>query len=112
MRRFARVSPRTPKKRYFATLSADVVYLLTGLLAATFVSLFAAFPKALVFAIASIASFPTIVNSLHQAMEKVGYREPALVTFLVTLSGMELLSIGSAFWGLVFGLNFHRSKGQ
>ncbi len=87
-------------KRYYATLSAGVVYLLTGVFATTFASLFAAFPKSMVFAIAGIALFPTIANSLHQAMQQADYREPALVTFLVTLSGMELLSIGSAFLGL------------
>ncbi len=31
-------------------------------------------------------------------------REAALVTFMVTASGLTLLSIGSAFWGLVAGV--------
>ena len=30
--------------------------------------------------------------------------ESALVTFLVTASGITLLGVGSAFWGLVAGL--------
>jgi benzoate membrane transport protein len=30
-------------------------------------------------------------------------REPALVTFLVSASGVTLLGIGSAFWGLIAG---------
>ena len=30
-------------------------------------------------------------------------REAALITFLVTASGVTLLGIGAAFWGLVTG---------
>jgi benzoate membrane transport protein len=31
-------------------------------------------------------------------------REPALITFLITASGISPLGIGSAFWGLVGGI--------
>jgi benzoate membrane transport protein len=31
-------------------------------------------------------------------------REPALITFLVTASGLHILGIGAAFWGIVAGL--------
>ena len=91
-------------KRYIATVSAGVVYILTGVFAATIATLFAAFPKAMVLALAGLALLATIANSLQKAMDDEAYREAALVTFLVTLSGMSLFNIGSAFWGLVFGL--------
>jgi benzoate membrane transport protein len=32
------------------------------------------------------------------------HRESALITFLVTLSGLSLWGIGSAFWGVVAGM--------
>jgi benzoate membrane transport protein len=92
------------EKRYIASVSAGVFYVLTGVFAATFVALFAAFPEALVLAIAGIALLSTIANSMKQAMEGDEHREPALATFLVTISGMTLWGIGSAFWGIVFGL--------
>ncbi len=31
-------------------------------------------------------------------------REAALITFMVTASGLTLFSIGSAFWGIVAGV--------
>ncbi len=34
-------------------------------------------------------------------------REAALVTFLVTASGMSFLGLSAAFWGLIFGLVTH-----
>jgi benzoate membrane transport protein len=34
-------------------------------------------------------------------------REAALVTFLVTASGMSLFGLSAAFWGLIFGMVTH-----
>jgi benzoate membrane transport protein len=66
--------------------------------------LFAAFPRELVLAIAGFALLGTIGNGLATALREDGTREAALVTFLVTASGLTLWSVGSAFWGLVAGL--------
>ena len=93
-----------PKRRYLAAVWAGVFYLMTGVLGATIASLFAALPKALVAAIAGIALFGTIGNALVGALQDERERDAALVTFLVTASGLTLLGVGSAFWGLVFGL--------
>jgi len=93
-----------PAKRYMAAVSAGVVYLLLGLFAATIGALFAAFPKELVLAVAGLALLGAIGNGLAAAMKDDSQREPALVTFLVTASGLSLFGVGSAFWGLVAGL--------
>jgi len=93
-----------PGRRYMAAVSAGVVYLLLGLFAATIGALFAAFPKELVLAVAGLALLGTIGNGLAAAMKDESQREPALVTFLVTASGLSLFGVGSAFWGLVAGL--------
>ncbi|MBL0166096.1 MAG: benzoate/H(+) symporter BenE family transporter [Propionivibrio sp.] len=60
--------------------------------------------KELVAAIAGIALLGTIGNSLHGALREEGERDAALITFLVTASGLTLVGIGGAFWGLLFGL--------
>lgn len=93
-----------PAQRYRASVWAGVFYLLTGVLGATVASMFAAFPQALITAIAGLALLGTIAGSLHGALAEPQDREAALITFLVTASGLSLLGIGSAFWGLVFGL--------
>ena len=90
-------------KRYIAGVSAGVFYLFAGIFGATITTLFAAFPEALVIAIAGIALLGTITVSLQQAISDPTWREPALITVLVTLSGVELFGVGSAFWGLVAG---------
>jgi benzoate membrane transport protein len=67
------------------------------------VGLLAAFPKALVLAVAGLALLGTIGGGLAAALGEMKWREPALITYLVTLSGVSLLGIGSAFWGVVAG---------
>jgi benzoate membrane transport protein len=93
-----------PARRYVAAVSAGACYLLVGLFGATVAALFAAFPKELIMAIAGIALLGTIGNSLAVALRDERDREPALITFLVTASGLTLGGIGSAFWGLVAGV--------
>jgi len=65
--------------------------------------LLAAFPEAMVISVAGLALLGTIANGLAASLHDVRYREAAIITFLVTLSGVTLLGIGSAFWGLVAG---------
>ncbi len=95
---------RNPQRRYLAAVWAGIFYLLTGLLGATVASIFAALPRELVAAIAGLALLGTIGNSLAAALNDQGERDAALITFLVTASGLTLLGLGSAFWGLLFGL--------
>lgn len=93
-----------PARRYVAAVAAGAFYLLIGLFGATVAALFAALPKELVQVIAGLALFGTIGNGLAAALAREGEREPALVTFLVTASGITLFGIGSAFWGLLAGV--------
>lgn len=92
------------ERRYLAAVWAGIFYLATGILGATVAGLFAALPRELVAAIAGIALFGTIGNSLAAALHDAAERDAALVTFLVTASGLALFGIGSAFWGLLAGL--------
>jgi benzoate membrane transport protein len=92
-----------PARRYVAAVAAGGFYLLIGLFGATVTAVFAAFPHELVLVIAGLALLGTIGNGLAAALSQEGEREPALITFLVTASGLSLFGIGSAFWGLLAG---------
>lgn len=93
-----------PKQRYWASVAAGGFYLLLGLLGGSVGALFAAFPKTLILAIAGIALFGALSSGLALAMRDDHQREPALITFLVTASGISLCGVGSAFWGLLAGV--------
>lgn len=92
-----------PAKRYTAAVSCGALYVLIGIFGAAVTGLLTAFPKELVVAIAGLALLGTIGNGLAIALKDEAHREAALITFLVTLSGVAIAGIGSAFWGVVAG---------
>jgi benzoate membrane transport protein len=92
-----------PARRYMAAVMAGVFYVVLGLLGGAVVGLVAAFPTALVLAVAGFALLGTIGSGLASAMQDPRSREPALITFLVTASGLTLAGVGAPFWGVVAG---------
>ena len=93
-----------PARRWPAAVAAGVFYLLVGLLGAGVALLFAALPRELIMAIAGLALLGTIGQGLAVATRDERWREPALITYLVSLSGITVGGIGAAFWGLVAGI--------
>ena len=91
------------RRRYTAAVSCGALYVLIGLFGAVITGLLTAFPKELVVAIAGLALLGTIGNGLAAAVRNESHREAALITFLVTLSGVVIGGVGSAFWGVVAG---------
>ena len=92
------------EKRYVAGLATGVFYLLLGLGGGAIAALFAAFPVEFILALAGLALLSTIANSLYTALQDGAARESAIITFVVTASGLSLFGIGAAFWGLVAGV--------
>ena len=90
-------------KRYTAAVTCGLIYIAIGLIGATVTGLLLAFPRELVLAIAGLALLGSIGSGLHTALQDDTHREAALITFLVTLSGVVIGGIGSAFWGVVAG---------
>ena len=90
-------------RRYTAAVSCGALYVAIGLFGAVITGLLTAFPKELVVAIAGLALLGTVGNGLAAALRDEPHREAALITFLVTLSGVVVAGVGSAFWGVVAG---------
>lgn len=101
------VDPNT-KRRWPAAVWAGCFYLVTGCFGATVAALFSAFPAALVTCIAGLALLGTIGSSLHSALQQDEAREAALLTFIITASGISLLGIAAACWGLLIGLAIYQ----
>lgn len=100
-------SHRDPRRRYVAGVSCGAFYLLIGAFGSTLVVLFAGLPKELVAAVAGVALLGALAGGLTGAVKEEKDREAALITFLATASGLTLFGIGSAFWGLLFGVIAH-----
>jgi len=91
-------------KRYTAPVAAGIFYTLLGLAGGAVAGLLAAFPRELVAAVAGLALLGTIAGGLATALKDEQHRDAAALTFLVTLSGISVAGIGSAFWGVVAGV--------
>ena len=91
-------------RRYVAAVAAGVFYLVLGVLGGAVGALLTAVPRALVLVVAGLALVPTIASAMATAVRDEDEREAAVVTFLVTASGLTLAGIGAAFWGLVAGI--------
>jgi len=90
-------------KRYTAAVVCGLIYIAIGLVGAAVTGVLLAFPTELVLAIAGLALLGSIGAGLHTALQDDTHREAALITFLVTLSGVVVGGVGSAFWGVVAG---------
>ncbi|NRN28938.1 benzoate/H(+) symporter BenE family transporter [Photorhabdus heterorhabditis] len=93
-----------PNRRYMAAAAAGVFYLIAGLFGGSISMLFSALPIALIHTIAGLALLGTISGSLLQALQNEKQRDAAVITFLITASGVTLLGVGAAFWGLIGGV--------
>ena len=92
-----------PDRRYTAAVSCGALYLLIGIFGTAITGALTAFPKELIAAIAGLALLGTIGAALATALRDEFHREAALITFLVTLSGVVIAGVGSAFWGVIAG---------
>ncbi|MCE9971167.1 benzoate/H(+) symporter BenE family transporter [Aeromonas salmonicida] len=101
------VDPDT-SRRWPAAVWAGGFYLLTGCFGASVAALFTAFPATLVTCVAGLALLGTIGSSLHTALQQDEAREAALLTFIITASGISLLGVGAACWGLLVGVILHQ----
>ncbi|TXY46906.1 benzoate/H(+) symporter BenE family transporter [Vibrio mimicus] len=95
-------------QRYRAVLWAGVFYLLAGIFAAAVVNLFLALPQPISAMLAGLALLGTLMMCLHTAFKTDEYREPALFTFIITLSGATLFGMSATLIGLVVGLVYLR----
>jgi benzoate membrane transport protein len=101
-------SDPNPKTRYFAGVASGVAYSVAALFAGIFSALYGAFPLELTAILAGLALLPVITASLTDALEKKDFRDSAVVTFLVTISGVSGWGVGAPFWGLIAGIAVHR----
>ncbi|WP_312226716.1 benzoate/H(+) symporter BenE family transporter [Pseudescherichia sp.] len=92
-----------PDRRWQAAAAAGFFYLLAGVFGGSITGILAALPLSWIQTLAGLALLGTIGGSLHQALVNERERDAAVVTFLITASGLTLWGIGSAFWGLLVG---------
>ncbi|MGQ2989660.1 MAG: benzoate/H(+) symporter BenE family transporter [Brevundimonas sp.] len=79
------------------------LYLVVAVFAAPVAGLFAAMPAGALALITGLALIGPLTGALTTMLAQPEDREAAVLTFAATASGLALLGIGSAFWGLTVG---------
>jgi benzoate membrane transport protein len=83
------------------------VWLCLGIFGALIVAVIAALPVALIGALVGLALLAPLMGAVSGAFAAPDHRFAALVTFVITASGLSVFGIGAAFWGLLSGLIVH-----
>ncbi|MFT4235758.1 MAG: benzoate/H(+) symporter BenE family transporter [Microbacterium sp.] len=91
-------------RRWVASVTAGVLYVVFGLLSAAFVALVALAPAGVLAAVAGLALLGTFASSVQAAVAEPSDRLAAAVTFIVAASGLSLFGVSAAFWALVVGV--------
>ncbi|MEM8651764.1 MAG: benzoate/H(+) symporter BenE family transporter [Pseudomonadota bacterium] len=94
---------RDPAVRYWAAITSGIAYVLLAFAAGLVTSLASLAPAALITAVAGLALIPALVNSVSAAFQDSNQLEAPAITFLIAASGMTLMGISGAFWGVVAG---------
>ncbi|KQU62715.1 benzoate transporter [Aminobacter sp. DSM 101952] len=81
-----------------------LAYVVFAAFGASLVAIFAVLPPSLIVLVAGLALMASLANALAIALKDDHHRMAATTAFVVTASGLTLLGVGSAFWGLVAGL--------
>ena len=93
-----------PAKRWMTGPFYALFWGLIALFGASLVGLFGALPPALLATVAGTALLGSMASAMGAALAGDQDRLAAAGTLAVTVSGVTLMGVGSAFWGLVFGL--------
>jgi len=92
------------KRRYWAAIIAGVASVGLGLLAGLVTAFVTLAPGILIEAVAGLALITTFVTAINGAFKDEDTRIAAATTFLLTASGISIIGISGAFWGLVAGI--------
>lgn len=95
---------RDPGRRWIASRTAGLAYLVLAALTAALTTFLSAAPADVTGAVAGLALLGTLSSALAGALTATEGREVPAITFVVAASGLSLGGIGAAFWALVAGL--------
>jgi benzoate membrane transport protein len=91
------------KRRWIAGVMYAAFYGVLAIFCGPVIYFFSSMSRDVLAAIIGVAVLPILAGALNGMVEVPEDRDAAALTFAVTASGMVLIGIGSAFWGLVVG---------
>ena len=94
---------RDPGVRYWAAITSGIAYVALAFAAGAVTAIAGLAPPGLITTVAGLALVPALVGSLSASFSEPAQLEAPALTFLFAASGMTLLGISGAFWGVLIG---------
>lgn len=91
-------------RRWVASISAGVTYLVLAAASGALVELTSLAPSGIVETVAGLALLGSFTAAILGAVSDERHRRSSAIAFLVAGSGLQLAGIGGAFWAIVAGL--------
>ncbi len=89
--------------RYWSAIMGGVFYCLFGVFAVAITSFAAHADPLLMGTLAGVALIGVLANAVHAALDVPAEREAAILTLAITASGITVIGLGAAVWGLAAG---------
>lgn len=100
-----------PARRYLSAVMGGVFYCIFGLFAGLLTAFAAAVPDKVFAALAGLAVLNVAGGALRAALGAEKGRDAAVLTMVITASGLSIAGVGAAVWGLLAGLLFYSALG-
>ncbi|WP_317057228.1 benzoate/H(+) symporter BenE family transporter [Roseovarius rhodophyticola] len=91
------------EQRFWSAVVAGAIYCGLGLFAGAITAFAALAPSVVLPTIAGLALLGVFVGSMTSALADDTCREASVITFVITASGVTVLGLGGAVWGLLVG---------
>jgi benzoate membrane transport protein len=95
-----------PDRRWTAGAASGATYIVIGPFAGVATALVAAAPAVVISAVAGLALLGALGGALTGATADADLRDAAIVTLVVSASGVTAWGVSAPFWGLASGLLF------
>lgn len=93
-----------PRRRWLAGVAAGVFFCLGGIFAGSLVGVLTLLPVEIIAMLAGLALLNAILRGMTDMLASPEDAQAGLVTFIVTTTGVSILGVSSAFWGVVVGI--------
>lgn len=93
-----------PNRRWVVAAVYAGIYLLMALFSPALIELFMALPREVIAVLTGLALVPALSGALGTLLTSGKESEAGILAFLATGSGLTLMGLGAAFWGLAVGL--------
>ena len=95
---------KTKEDRYIASVINGIIFIVFGLFVSIAISFVSVLPKVLINTISALSMVGVLKSSYKHIFETKIYKNGAILTYIIALSGIEIFNIGAPILAMILGL--------